>query len=363
MSEPREVCEDRERRWLEAVEWHALRCGPTAVTLTQQAAWRRWWQDWENRRIYGACARLHVDAQQLPLRTSSARADRAQRAPSATRVHRTAPRRLLLGTVALGAAIACAVLVLKPDGHVLPVRAEAALGPPTLYRTGSGQTRRIHLSDGSTVVLGAETALTVTLTRRRRSVTLAHGEAWFNVTHRPRWPFVVSAGAGTITDLGTAFVVDREAHRVEVTVTEGRVEIALAHAHDISAPRLQGVRLEPVRLRRGERLSYGANALGTVRTVDPRMALAWTNGELEFSDEPLRDVAANVSRYAPQPIAVSPAAGELRVTTLVFSHDVPQWLNGLSRALPVTVTQSDVGICVRLRTHPKTPPDNTCPKR
>lgn len=361
MSVPREVCEDGERRWLEAVEWHALRCGPTAVTPAQQAAWHRWWQDRENHRIYEACVRLHADALQLPVQTSAVRGVRAQRDPSAMRRSRTAPRRFPLGPVALGAAIACAVLVFGPYGHVLPVRVEAVLGPPTLYRTGPGQTQRIQLTDGSTVVLGAETALTVTLSRRRRSVTLAHGEAWFKVTHRPWWPFVVSAGAGTITDLGTAFVVDREAHRVEVTVTEGRVEIALAR--DISAPRLQGVRLEPVRLRRGERLSYGANVLGTVRTVDPRMALAWTNGELEFSDEPLRDVAANVSRYAPQPITVSPAAGELRVTTLVFSRDVPQWLDGLSRVLPVTVERTGVGICVRLRARNTMQLNNACRTR
>lgn len=361
MSVPREVCEDMERRWLEAVEWHALRCSEATLTAVQHAAWRRWWRDLENHRVYAACARLHVDAQQLPRVAPSSAPVRGSRGIRAIRASAAAPRRLLFGTVTFGAAIACALLALTADRRALPVRAETASDLPVLFRTGPGQTRRIRLRDGSTVILGAETALTVALTPRRRSVSLAHGEAWFRVTDRSGWPFVVNAGPGTITDLGTAFVVDREARRVEVTVTEGRVEIALDHL--VSAPHLHGVQLKPVRLHRGERFSYGAETMGNVRSVDPRIALAWTTGELEFADEPLRDVAANVSRYAPQPIAVSPAAAGLRLTTLVFSRNVPQWLDGLSRVLPVTVTRSSVGICVRLRTHRQTQVSNTCRKR
>ena len=361
MSVPGEVCEIMEHRWLEAIEWHALRCSATVLTPEQQAEWLRWWQDGENRRIYESCARLHVDAQQLHAHAPTTGTVHATRNPSTARSLANAPRRRLVGTVTLGAAIACALLLFRRSGQVLPIHAQAVVNPPTLYRTGPGQTQRIRLRDGSTVILGAGTTLTVALSPRRRIVRLAHGEAWFRVTHRSGWPFVVKAGPGTITDLGTAFVVDREPHRVEVTVTEGRVEIALSHLSP--APHLQGVQLEPVRLHRGERLSYGARGVGTVRTVDPRMALAWTTGELEFSDEPLRDVLANVSRYAPRPITVTPAAGGLRVTTLVFSRDVSEWLDGLTRVLPVTVERTDVGICVRLRTRNKTQINNACTNR
>lgn len=361
MSVPREVCEIMEHRWIEAIEWHALRCSATVLTPEQQADWQRWWQDGENRRIYGSCARLHVDAQQLHTRASTTGTARATLDRSTARSLVIRPLRRLVGAVTLGAAIACVFLLFRRYAQVLRIHAQAAVNPPTLYRTGPGQTQRIRLRDGSTVILGAGTALTVTLSPRRRTVRLAHGEAWFRVTHRFGWPFVVKAGPGTITDLGTAFVVDREPHRVEVTVTEGRVEIALRHL--VAAPHLQGVQLEPVRLHRGERLSYGTRGVGAVRTVDPRVALAWTTGELEFSDEPLRDVLANVSRYAPQPITATPAAGGLRVTTLVFSRDVSEWLDGLTRVLPVTVERTDVGICVRLRTHNQTQINNACTRR
>jgi transmembrane sensor len=261
----------------------------------------------------------------------------------------------------VSAALACILIGGQFDRSGISERTATVSAPPIHYQTGSGQNRRIRLRDGSTVVLGAETSLTVSLTRQRRSIHLVRGEAWFRVAHRPDWPFVVNAGRGTITDLGTAFVVDRDARRVEVTVTEGHVQIALSHL--IRTPRLSGVRLEPVRLHRGQRFSYGADVIGTVRAANPHMALSWTSGELEFSDEPLRDVAANVNRYAPQPIAVSPAAGRLRLSTLVFSRHVAEWLDGLSRVLPVTVERTNVGICVRLRTRDETQFNNVCRKR
>lgn len=358
MSVPREVCEALEHRWLDAVEWHALRCSATALTPAQQADWRRWWQDGENRRVYRSCARLHADVQQLPMQPSVAEGVRATRGSGAIGV---ALRRGVRGAVAISAALACALIGGRFDRSAVPERTATVSAPPLRYQTGFGQIRRIRLRDGSTVVLGAETALTVSLTRQRRSIHLVRGEAWFRVTHRPDWPFVVNAGRGTITDLGTAFVVDRDARRVEVTVTEGRVQIALSHL--IRTPRLSGVRLEPVRLHRGQRFSYGVDAIGNVRAVDPHMALSWTSGELEFSDEPLRDVLANVSRYAPQPIVVSPAAGRLRLSTLVFSRHVAEWLDGLSQVLPVIVERTDVGICVRLRTRDETQLNNACRKR
>lgn len=358
MSVPRDVCETVERRWLEAVEWHALRCSATVLTREQQAEWRYWWQDGENRRVYGSCARLHADVQRLPMQTSVAEGVSAARSPEASAA---ALRRAVRGAVMVSAALACALIGGALQRGAVPVHTETVSAPPAHYQTGFGQIRRIRLQDGSTIVLGAETSLTAILTPQRRAIHLVQGEAWFRVTHRPDWPFVVNAGRGTITDLGTAFVVDREPRRVEVTVTEGRVQIALNRL--IRTPRLSGVKLEPVRLRRGQRFSYGVDAIGSVRAVDPHMALSWTSGELEFSDEPLSDVAANLSRYAPQPIAVSPAAGRLRLSTLVFSRHIAEWLNGLSQVLPVTVERTDVGVCVRLRTRDETQPNNACRKR
>ncbi len=360
MSASRPAVEEDEHRWVEAVEWHTLRCSRAGLTPAQHAAWRLWWADPENRRVYAACARLHVHAQLLksagPLagRRTARGYDRLTGAPERT------PRRILIGGAVLALWLGWVMLASPPAGRALaPRQQQSELATArTVYRTRSGQMRRIVLSDGSTVILGAETALSVSLTPQRRAVRLERGEAWFRVVHRSHWPFVVAAGDGTITDLGTAFVVDRESGRVEVTVTQGRVEVALATSS--AMPQWKRLQRVPIRLHRGERFSYGRNADRVVRTVSPRVALAWTSGELAFADERLRDVIANIDRYAQRPIEVSPAAGRLRLTTLVMSRRISAWLRALGRVLPITVKRGNEAICIRLRATQTTRLNNSC---
>ncbi len=353
--------DSEEQRWIEAVEWHALRCSADGLTASQHSTWRLWSQDPENRRIYAACARLYVDAQGLQAGPPpSCAVLRRWRERSARQVGWNRRRTAMAGVLITGA-LGVVVLLGRAARPVRPARTAAHVTVPVIYRTAPGQTRRLRLGDGSTVILGGETAITVSLTPQRRAVRLEHGEAWFRVVHRPHWPFTVAAGNGVITDLGTAFVVDRESGRVEVTVTQGEVEVAVRRFSP--ARSLQPVILQPIQLRRGERFTYGQTADRVVRPVSPRLALAWTRGELEFADEPLSAVVDNVNRYTAQPIEVTPAAGRLRLTTLVLSRHISGWLDGLSRVLPVRVTRKDAEICIRLRVSNRTRLDNTCQKR
>jgi transmembrane sensor len=363
VSTSRPAAEERESRWIEAVEWHALRCSGTGLTPAEHTAWRLWWADLENRRVYAACARLHVHAQLLdpggPAEgMRAARGNDTLAGGRARRWHRT-----LIGGAVLALSLGW-VMLAGPSPWRAPAPLHRPSAPATVravYRTRSGQMRRIVLSDGSTVVLGAETDLRVSLTPQRRAVNLERGEAWFRVVHHLHWPFVVAAGGGTIRDLGTAFVVDRESGRVEVTVTQGHVEVALTNS--AAVPHWKRMALVPIRLHRGERFSYGRNAESVIRAVSPRVALAWTRGELAFADEPLGDVVANLDRYVQRPIEVSPAAGRLRLTTLVMSRRISAWLGGLSRVLPVTIKRRDAAICIQLRVTQSTLHNNTCRRR
>ena len=363
MSASRPAVEEDEHRWIEAVEWHTVRCSGTGLTPAQHTAWRLWWADRENRRVYAACARLHVHAQLLESDRPLAGMRTARRNDRRAGGRGRTPRRIRIGGAVLVLLIG-GIMLAGPPAWRAPAPRHQQVEPATagtVYRTRSGQMRRIVLSDGSTVILGAETALTVSLTPQRRAVSLERGEAWFRVVHRRHWPFVVAAGGGTITDLGTAFVVDRESGRVEVTVTQGRVEVALAKSGAV--PQWKRLELVPIPLHRGERFSYGRNADRVVRAVSPRIALAWTRGELAFADERLRDVVANIDRYAQRPIEVSPAAGRLRLTTLVMSQRISAWLGGLSRVLPVTVKRGDAAVCIQLRATQTARRNNRCRRR
>ena len=218
-----------EDRWLAALEWHALRCAADALTPQQQEAWRHWLLDDDNRRVYAACAQLYRDAQGLEDARTVARISAAHAHQSTPSLWQ--PLRWTLASAVLAVCAASAVL-LRSEARPKPVAitAEHAPDTPSIYRTAARQTRRVRLGDGSTVVLGARTVLEVTFTAQWRALDLKRGEVWFDVVHRSHWPFVVTAGAERIRDLGTAFVVDRESGRTEVTVTQGQVEVSLGHA-------------------------------------------------------------------------------------------------------------------------------------
>src|SRR3546814_17273957 len=60
----------------------------------------------------------------------------------------------------------------------------------------------------------------------------------FDVARDPSRPFVVNAGVGTVTALGTRFQVQRSENRVSVTLLEGAVGIATAGHGDARSLRL-----------------------------------------------------------------------------------------------------------------------------
>ncbi|WP_333572948.1 FecR family protein [Sphingomonas sp.] len=106
----------------------------------------------------------------------------------------------------------------------------AAAPVPAHYETARGQMLDVTLADGSLVHLNGATSLDVTLEPGRRSVTMRHGEAYFDVAHLPDRPFVVRAGGAATQVLGTAFNLDIAAGGVRLAVYRGKVRFGDAAA-------------------------------------------------------------------------------------------------------------------------------------
>jgi len=127
------------------------------------------------------------------------------------------------------------------------------------------------------------------------------GEAYFEVKHEaPGRPFIVDAGLATVRALGTAFNVRRNADRVAVTVAEGRVQVARTEGGLLGLADAAGMhRAQAVEMSRAQQVVIQPkDAPIAVAAADPRRASAWRQGRLEFVDEPLDVVIANVSRYS-----------------------------------------------------------------
>jgi len=208
--------------------------------------------------------------------------------------------------------------------------------PSRQYTSAVGEDRDIQLADGTAVQLGAASTLTTRYAADRRAVELGTGEAFFTVTHDSDRPFVITAGPLHIEDLGTAFNVRRTGQRVSVAVTEGRVRLSPSDGASPGAGTSSG-RLDLVA---GQRAEYDpATGAISVSEVAVEHAGAWRQHRLEFVNEPLSAVLANVNRYSHQPIQLAdPQLGKLMFTGTVNTTTIDSWVGALPHVFPVQVS-------------------------
>ncbi|MDN5943009.1 MAG: FecR domain-containing protein, partial [Nitrospira sp.] len=176
----------------------------------------------------------------------------------------------------VSAALALCLLVIVTGGYWL-------VSPEVKeYRTVKGEQQTVTLSDGSTVRLNTGTALTTTISMFRRTIVLHEGEAYFAVSHEQNRPFEVTAGSGVVRDVGTRFVVRREAEKVTVTVVEGAVDVQRI-AEGVSTAQWQ-------RLTAGEQVSYEPQrGPSSIERVSLAASTAWMEGKVIFEERPLAE--------------------------------------------------------------------------
>jgi len=192
--------------------------------------------------------------------------------------------------------------------------------------THFGERRQVTLSDGTHVELNSGTALTVDFVPGYRRVTLARGEAYFDVTHEADRPFVVRAGDGEVRVLGTAFSVRRDGDGAIVTVARGRVQV-----NDGSAP----VILTPE-----QQVSYTERRHTTVKAVDTYDTLSWRRGRLVVQDESLAEIVRELNRYYPGRIVLTTdVAGKELLNAVIDLDYIDDWIRALAESQPVKVSQ------------------------
>jgi transmembrane sensor len=88
------------------------------------------------------------------------------------------------------------------------------------------EVRHASLPDGSTVVLNRNSSLTYSSGKKR--IAQLSGEAYFEVKHDEKSPFIVLAGEITIEDIGTSFNVKAYpgSKTIVISVAEGEVKVS-----------------------------------------------------------------------------------------------------------------------------------------
>ena len=155
--------------------------------------------------------------------------------------------------------------------------------------TPRGSEYSLTLADGTQLWLNAASRLRFfTSDRGRERRVWLEGEAYFEVTHNPRRPFVVEFEGGEIQVLGTSFNVKayRDDVIVAVTLDEGRVVL----------DDRRGGRFE---LSPSEQLLYDRRSGEgrIVRGADAMRYSIWKDDVISFRDTPLAEVLETLSRW------------------------------------------------------------------
>lgn len=149
----------------------------------------------------------------------------------------------------------------------------------------TGSIEDVTLSDGSVVKLNTRSKLTYpeTFSRKRREVFL-DGEAYFEVVHDRRHPFIVRAGELNIKVLGTKFNVNATSIFSDITTTllEGSVDVISENGHVLMKP---GQQLVFNTENKEIRLSKLSNA---------ERAIDWTKNVWALSNTSLLDICSRL---------------------------------------------------------------------
>jgi transmembrane sensor len=222
--------------------------------------------------------------------------------------------------------------------------------PMREYATPRGQRATFQLSDGTRLVLAAESRLRVPADygRGAREVYL-EGEALFEVVHDSTRPFRVFAKDAVAEDLGTRFDVRAypEDSAVAVAVADGAV--ALGRADTVPGADRPAGEAQGVVLREGELGTLASN--GRVTTATGSIVatyLAWAEGRLQFMNAPLPEVARVVGRWYDLDVRIDgPTLASRTVTAEFAAQSADDLLRALALAVDARVTRS--GKIVTLR--------------
>ncbi len=255
----------------EAAAWHA-RLGERSVATQTIEDFFAWHQKPENAEAYRRVQTVWGQSPQLAGRPAMVEALEGALSRRKPERRRGVPRNLI-GLVAVATAA------------VLAFGGFTWLQARGIYATGVGEQRLVQLADGSSVRLDTDTRIRVGFSGERRDIVLEAGQALFTVAHDPERPFVVRAGASTVTAIGTVFEVERRGADADVTLVQGVVEVRPLKGRETALRMAAG---DQARVR---------DAVARVRPVDVAAETSWTQGQIVLRDIPMQEAVAEVNRY------------------------------------------------------------------
>jgi transmembrane sensor len=198
-------------------------------------------------------------------------------------------RQLWLRVAAVGISSIAALWLLWPTPPP-----HAANTTTITYETARGSEGSWALSDGSTLRLDTDTAVTARFSPTGRVLELSRGQLWVAVAHDLHRPFRVEAGSARIVAVGTKFDVYRMSGSTRVTVIDGNVTVS------VNAAPQQKLRVAADQ----EAQIIGGVLPSAASPARQRETTAWLDRRIVFERRPLGEVADEFNRYNSIPFTI-----------------------------------------------------------
>lgn len=203
---------------------------------------------------------------------------------------------------------------------------------PAFYTvsTAAGGRQSVDLAGAVRMELNGDTR--ITLDRNDpRFARLDQGEAMFTVVHDPKRPFELHVGTMRVTDIGTVFDVEQYDAGMRVAVAHGAVRVTTGGGS--------------VAVAAGSAVTVGEDGVAVMRhDQDAHSVGAWRDGQIDFADISLAQLASRLHRASGARISVAPEIANRRVSgSIVFDGDRDAVLRGLGPVLGVSVGRGDEG--------------------
>ncbi|HKT28109.1 FecR family protein, partial [Dyella sp.] len=157
-----------------------------------------------------------------------------------------------------------------------------------------------------------------------RRVDLRHGQAQFSVQGNHAWPFVVHAGSGTVTAVGTQFQVRLDGDSTDVALLKGKLAIATQTPDGMT---------QSASLIGGEGLAFDASGhITPVHPLDLQQAQGWTEGKLFVHDWRLPRLLLEMNRYSNTKLSIGdPSLQNIHVSGIFRTSDQQTFLQLLQQ--------------------------------
>jgi transmembrane sensor len=208
-----------------------------------------------------------------------------------------------------------------------------------VYETTAGEQREFELADGSEIILFGETFLRTGFPGHPRTAALDRGRVIIQVKHDPSRPFVLYAGPGSVSAIGTAFDVRQDSKGTNVFVTDGVVSVD-PQADEIPGVTLVGergrtrsrVKHTMVRLVKGQEVDYTPDGeAGPAKEAPPDESREPRPGLFVYNKRRLRDVVDDLQRYSSRPLILDSSLDDFQYSGTFRKDSVEQWFQEMQR--------------------------------